>query len=274
MLIFDKSALQALTVDESNWLDNFFLSNITPLFLTETLADLEKQVGAGRTPEEVVGDLALRTPDMQAYPCAHHRWLLGGDLYGHEVPMDGRIPCSAGKVVRLDNKRGVFFSRTKEEEALRRWYRAEFVDVERQIAKTWRRELCNLNHEEMYAFFQKWFLIVKPRDLAEVKTLTDAYIDGSPRHASLRFGMNLLDIPEERQREIFEALAKCRHSVNQTVCPVFPIRLRRGSLFQSCSRSGPDFPRPTGWESRQQSRYRVPVLPAVLHGLYVERQTS
>jgi len=203
MLIFDKSALQALTVNESNWLDNFFLNNITPLFLTETLADLEKQVGAGRTPEEVVGDLALKTPDMQGYPCAHHRWLLGGDLYGRDVPMDGRIPLSAGKVVRLDDKRGVFFSRTKEEEALHRWYRGEFVDVERQIAKILRRELGDLNQDEMYAFFQKWFLIGKPRNLAEVKTLTDAYIDGSPQHASLTFGMNLLDIPDERQREIF-----------------------------------------------------------------------
>jgi hypothetical protein len=47
ILIFDKSALQALSVDETNWLDNFFLTNITPLFLTETLADLEKEVGTG-----------------------------------------------------------------------------------------------------------------------------------------------------------------------------------------------------------------------------------
>ena len=29
VVIFDKSALQALTLDEANWLDNFFLSNIT-----------------------------------------------------------------------------------------------------------------------------------------------------------------------------------------------------------------------------------------------------
>ena len=37
MLIFDKSFLQALSLDESAWLDNFFLNNITPLFFTETL---------------------------------------------------------------------------------------------------------------------------------------------------------------------------------------------------------------------------------------------
>ena len=32
ILIFDKSVLQALNVDEANWLDNFFMTNITPLF--------------------------------------------------------------------------------------------------------------------------------------------------------------------------------------------------------------------------------------------------
>jgi len=63
-LIFDKSALQGLSVDESMWLENFFITNITPLFFVETLADLEKEVRAGRTPEDIVGNIALKTPDM------------------------------------------------------------------------------------------------------------------------------------------------------------------------------------------------------------------
>ena len=48
ILIFDKSTLQALNPDQANWLDNFFMSNITPLFYIETLADLEKEVKAGK----------------------------------------------------------------------------------------------------------------------------------------------------------------------------------------------------------------------------------
>jgi hypothetical protein len=39
-LIFDKSALQSFSLDESNRLDNFFETVITPLFYAETLADL------------------------------------------------------------------------------------------------------------------------------------------------------------------------------------------------------------------------------------------
>ena len=43
IIIFDKSFLQSLNVDEAVWLDNFFLTVITPLFFVETLADLERK---------------------------------------------------------------------------------------------------------------------------------------------------------------------------------------------------------------------------------------
>jgi len=73
------------------WLDNFFRTNITPLFFIEVLADLEKQVRAGRTPEEIVGNLAYKTPDVQASPNAHHGTLLSAELSGLDtIPMDGR----------------------------------------------------------------------------------------------------------------------------------------------------------------------------------------
>jgi hypothetical protein len=89
-LIFDKSALECLSLDETNWLDNFFYTVITPLFYAETLADLEKEVAKGRTREQVVGSLAIRTPDMQSTACPHHYKLLGGVLYGGTLPLDGR----------------------------------------------------------------------------------------------------------------------------------------------------------------------------------------
>lgn len=154
-LIFDKSALECLSLDETNWLDNFFYTVITPLFYAETLADLEKEVAKGRTAEQVVGSLAIGTPDMQSTACAHHHKLLGGVLYGETLPLDGRIPRGQGKVVELDGKKGIFYSRSPEEEALDRWHKREFLDVERQFAKTWRRQLSNMNHDAEYTFFQK-----------------------------------------------------------------------------------------------------------------------
>ena len=198
-LIFDKSALQSFSLDETNWLDNFFTTIITPLFFAETLADLEKEVGKGRTPEQVVGNLALKTPDMNASACTHHSKIMGGVLYGQDVPMDGRIPRDAGRVVELDGKKGIVYAQAPEEQALERWHKGNFLDVERLFAKAWRREFSGINHDREYTFFQNWFLLGKPKSLAEVKTLTDAYIDGSPQEGSFKFGMALLEVPVAAQ---------------------------------------------------------------------------
>jgi hypothetical protein len=118
ILIFDKSALQALSVDESNWLDNFFMTNITPLFFAETLADLEKEIRDGRTPEQVVGNLALKTPDMSSTACAHHWKIISGVLAGREMPMDVRIPRDFGKVVYFTERPE---SSTKRARKKKRW---------------------------------------------------------------------------------------------------------------------------------------------------------
>jgi hypothetical protein len=220
-LIFDKSALQSFSVDESNWLDNFFGNVITPLFFTETLADLEKEVGKGRTPEQVVGSLAIRTPDMGATACAHHRIILSSALSGHDVPLMVIIPRTQGKTVEIDGKKGVFFKKSPEEEALSRWYNHEFLDVERQIAKTWRRELSGIDHGETYQFFQSWFLLGKPKSLKEVKTLTDSILDGSPQFGVLRFGLSHMGVAEPAQREIIDRWTKAGSPPLKEFCPYF-----------------------------------------------------
>src|ERR1039457_3201286 len=81
ILLFDKSVLQSLTIDESVWLDSFYFPCITPLFFVETLADLDKEVQKGRTPEDVVGNLAEKTPHGGAIN-VHHQTLLVSELLG------------------------------------------------------------------------------------------------------------------------------------------------------------------------------------------------
>lgn len=221
-LIFDKSALECLSVDETNWLDNFFLTVITPLFFMETLADLEKEVGKGRTPEQVVGSLAIRTPDMQSTACAHHQTILHNVLAGGDIPLDGRVPRAGGKVVELDGKRGIFYEKTPEEEALERWYSHQFLDIERQIAKRWRRALCSgIDYGKEYAFFQSWFVMGKPKSLPEVKTLADALIDGSPQEGVLRFGLNFLGLPPEAEAYVMRRWSDAGSPSVGTFAPYF-----------------------------------------------------
>ena len=161
ILIFDKSALQSLSADEAVWLDNFFQSNLTPLFFIETLADLEKQMKSGKSPEDVVGDIALKAPDRGAHPNAHHRRLVETELYGLDtIAMDGRGILTGGKPAFLEGQKGIIFSRSPEQEAFHRWQRRDFLGTERNVAKRWRRALAVSDLEEQYIFFGNDFLVV------------------------------------------------------------------------------------------------------------------
>jgi hypothetical protein len=72
--------LESLNLDEAVLLDNFYRSNITPLFFVECLADLEKAIRSRSTSEQLVGSLALRTPESQSCATAHHTKVLRNEL--------------------------------------------------------------------------------------------------------------------------------------------------------------------------------------------------
>jgi hypothetical protein len=121
VLIFDKSTLQSLNPDESGWLDNFFMTNITPVFNMETLADLEKEVRAGKTAEQVVGDLAKKTHDVQSRPNVHHMALVRGELMGKgKVEMAGFPILPRGQPVMLEGCTGIVYKESPEAEAFNR----------------------------------------------------------------------------------------------------------------------------------------------------------
>ena len=196
--MFDKSFLESLNPDEAVWLDQFFLSSITPLFFVETLADLEKQIHRGRTPEQVVGSIAYKTPDMQAHLNPHHMSLLWAELNGEKITMDGRIMRAGGQVAELNGQRGIFYQMSPEEEAFNRWQDGEFLDLERQIAKKWRRDVSNVDHSKNYALFKNLFgSFRRPRSLADAKNIADTLIDLFKEELSLRLGLSLVGVPSE-----------------------------------------------------------------------------
>ena len=203
ILIFDKSFLQSLNVDEAVWLDNFFLTVITPLFFVETLADLEKEVHRGRTPEQVVGGLAYKTPDLQSHMVTHHGTILWAELNGNKIPLDGRVPRPGGRLVELDGKHGVIYEQSKEEEALARWQKGEFLDLERQIAKVWRRNVTNIDHSANYALFKEFYgSFRKPKTLADAKYIANTLIDLLDEEKAIRFGLALLGVPIEHHDDV------------------------------------------------------------------------
>jgi hypothetical protein len=147
-LIFDKSSLESLSLDEAVLMDNFYMSTITPLFFVECLADLEKRISSNSTPEQLVGSLADRTPDSQGYPNVHHMEILKGEL-SRQFDMTtiyGRVAMAGGERVQLSDKKGVVYRRSPEREALERWTERHSSAT---LRRNWRRALTRIKFDAM-----------------------------------------------------------------------------------------------------------------------------
>jgi len=212
-LIFDKSSLESLDLDEAVMLDNFYMSNITPLFFVECLADLEKAIRSNSTPEQLVGSLATRTPESQSYPNVHHATILRGELAGKFdlKTAHGRVMLARGRHVQLGNKKGVIFEHSPEAEAISRWGKREFLELERNIARQWRRALTSIDLNAMVqsamGALGPWR---KPKSLQDARKIADTIIDNMDPEWLIRFGLNLLGAPETVEYVVSKWIQKRR----------------------------------------------------------------
>jgi hypothetical protein len=199
-LIFDKSSLQILTVDEAVLLDNFYRSNIVPIFFVECLADLEKEMVKMKcTPEQFVGSLATKTPDSQSSANVYHLEILKGELSGQfdldTVLLRPLVP--KGQHLQLGDSQGMIFQASQEEEAVHRWARREFLNLEREIAKGWRRMISQIDLDAMSKrvldAIGPWR---KPKSLQDARAMTDTIIDNLDPEWLLRFGLQILGVSE------------------------------------------------------------------------------
>ena len=143
-VLFDKSFIQSLSIDESVWFDHFFQSVLCAIFYIETLADLEKSQET-RTPEEEVALIADKSPEMHCSPVPYHLELCCGNLMGSKVPMTGQIPLRGGRLVKSDMGIGFVYQPTPEADAFLRWHGKEFSELERLYAHEWRQALGSLS---------------------------------------------------------------------------------------------------------------------------------
>ena len=181
-MILDKSALEALSVDESVWLEALLDANVVPVFYVEVLADLEKRGRQSQAPEAVVARLAEKTPG-NAYPNVHHRQLVLAELAGERIRMTRRPVISGGDVRRAaDGKVSFHVDEFPEQTALWRWQRHEFEAVERVVAKQWRDELATQNLDEMVDLV-KAILPADRRvsDLQQLKAFIDEFCERGDR---------------------------------------------------------------------------------------------
>lgn len=200
MTIFDKSALQALGMDEAVWFDAFFGVNVVPVFYIETLADLEKDVAEGRSAEDLVGMLAEKTPS-NAYPNVHHGTLVAAELAGYEIAMDGRPVISAGELMRTkDGSVGIHIEEFPEQAALLRWQEHDFLAVERTLAKGWRTELAGHDPALLIGMLRNVLPAErKISDLSALKGFIDAFC-ASDDPQVLALALEVLGVDDRHRR--------------------------------------------------------------------------
>lgn len=203
--LFDKSFLQSLNIDESVWFDHFFYPVISPLFYVETLADLEKAVRQGRTPEQEVSFIASKTPELHGGPCVHHNRLCFLNLMGKEIPMNGRIPIAGGRPVKSDGQKGIVIEEAPEYQAFSRWQEGKFLEVERSFAQIWRTSLNTLDLLAVAAGIRAMGIDAKTcKSLEQAKQMANAIINGARPSDCLKLAFLFFEIPHEFENHIIE----------------------------------------------------------------------
>ena len=243
-LVFDKSALESLNIHEAALLDHFYRCTITPLFYVECLADLEKSIRSKSTPEQLVGSLAARTPEWNSAANVHHLNVLKGELSRafdiRKVIFRPAVP--GGELLQLGEQKGMIFRAAPEEEALSRWAQGDFLDIERQFAKRWRNDL---NAIDFSAMIKKVMTAVggnwrRPKSLEDAKQMADIIIDYMDPEWLIRFGLDLLRVPEATEFVVEDWINRRRPrvrdhlpyftfmlSINLFFCLVLPTQLLR-----------------------------------------------
>jgi hypothetical protein len=199
-VILDKSALEALSVDEAVWLEALLDMNVVPVFYVEVLADLEKQGRQGQPAEWTVARLAEKTPS-NAYPNVDHGQIVLAELAGQKIEMTHRPAIRAGEVKRSsDGQIGVHVDEFPEQTALQRWQRHDFAAVERLVAKQWRRELAAQDLDQLVDLVKT----ILPRDqrmsnLGQLKTFIDEFCS-SRDWKVIALALAVLGVPQKDGR--------------------------------------------------------------------------
>jgi hypothetical protein len=99
---------------------------------------------------------------------------------------------------------GPAFHKTEEEEAFDRWRDTQFLDLERQTASKWRKNLSGVDFTAIYNAFQRYYPKGKPKELSQVKSFAERVIDEGDHERSLSFGLMLLGYTEDSRTVIVQ----------------------------------------------------------------------
>lgn len=206
-LLFDKSFLQGLSVDEAVILDQIFCCIVSPLFFAETLAGIAKEPDGSRDQLKIVGAIAERTPICHSYMRAYHRQLALENLVGEHIEMRRRPIVAGGIPVRIEGKVGVVYRKSPEADAFERWQQGRFLEVEHIAARVWRLSLEEMDLPAISAAFKSMLRKeARPRNHEEARALAQAIVDApGQNYRALLTTHSLLGMPENALPDIISA---------------------------------------------------------------------
>jgi hypothetical protein len=195
MAIFDKSFIHSITAEEAAVFDMHFMSNITPLFFVEVLADLEKaNLADGEARTALVRSLAGKTPSFRSYSNILHHDIALHELLGSPVEMRGVPLVGGGRRVQSADGLGTVFEHPPEMKAAGRWHKGIFGEEEYASARQWR-ELLRRAPESLEIFTSGPASRFSFRDLAAVKQFAEQILDrDGVRFRTLRSVLDIFGI--------------------------------------------------------------------------------
>jgi hypothetical protein len=209
VLIFDKSTIQSLSAREAKWLTHSYISNITPVLFIEIMADLKKAPKDLRTPEQLVSSIATKFSPINSGVNIDHISLYATELLtGESPPMNGQVIVGRGReVIDETGKRGVFLDTPPEQEALHRWQKGQFAELEHVVAQRWRGALRDF---DLAGEVDQWQKAVAPKfgaitDLSEFFGRLEVICAGTNnRFATLKSALGSLGIEEGLKRLVIK----------------------------------------------------------------------
>ena len=160
----------------------------------------------GRTPEQEVGIIADKVPEMSGHPSAYHMDLGAATLLGANIPLDGRIPTPGGRPVKVDGQSGFVYEESAESQAFRRWQEREFLLVERQFAHKWRTTLNNVDLARIAAGIRAAGITPGTcRSPQDAKNIVDSFLecDGTEAVYQLNLALEIFEIPPQYDFRLF-----------------------------------------------------------------------
>lgn len=170
------------------------------------MADLKKSVRGERTPEQEVGIIADKFPEMHSSPNVQHVTACTGELLGHPVPMTGQILLAGGRPVKAGGQSGIVFEQSPEAEAFLRWQKNEFLEIERLYAHGWREAVTNLDLDKMAIQFRKLGIDGKTcKTLEQAKELAHQIVSSKDKlFDKMCLALLFLNIHPQYHREILQ----------------------------------------------------------------------